>query len=156
MEIMNQKFESGRIGLPEGDLSKLVSNKDTDLLLDNIEDGVKELAIKFIESGYDLFSSCQGHPPEVCNSYLRVLKIGIEKSNVTSITKKINHINYTNGTTIHLSISSESHAEKLTLANRYGKNQYDEIEIIYIVFGRYDECEFNYNTMIKEFYKYNW
>lgn len=153
----NLKLDSGRICWEDMVMSIMISNRDKEKLLDNIEVGVRELAEKFINAGFDLLSSCQGHPPEECNYNYRVIKICVEEDSIDIIKKNIENINSIHCTNIRCSSGNdESPEERQKIIDYVGTKEYKHPLPVYITFGKYNECQENYGALLKNFDEYNW
>lgn len=157
LESGNLLFSDGRICSENLDDSYLVSNKNREDLLLNVEVGIKELVIKFMEKGYDILSSCHGHPEDECDNNFKYIKICCENSIVGRLKDNINKINNTYGTTISCDIGIEDTEEgMLNLLNNVCAKTYEEPVNFYINVGRYDDCDYNYEVFLKHFDDYNW
>lgn len=153
LESGNNKYKSGRICSNDLKSSVLITNKDMEQLLKNIEKGIKELAKKFLKEGYDLLSSCEGHEKEIAQyNQEKYIKICSERLNKYKVMKNINDINKENKVNINIGEVEENFE---ILSGIFSKNYKNPISLS-INFGKPGENKDNYKAILKDFDKYEW
>lgn len=158
------RLPSGNIKLPNGRIcsenlnsSQLVSNNNKHELIANVEYGIKELVVKFIVEGYDILSSCQGHPEDECLNNSKYIKICCEGSGVKKIMDNINQINNKYHTTLQCSVGEESTEEgKQWILNCICAKKYENPVNVYIWICDYGDSDYNYEMLLEHFDEYDW
>ena len=158
MEIAkNIRTEDGRIFSGNSNLSYMINNKYREELLENVEDGIKEVVRKLIDVGYETLSSCQGHPikTEEFEHLFRYVKFCIERTQASRIVKNVKDINmkYKTNITVYITDNENNGEEYL---KEVTNKEYKEPLTAEICFGRYDECGYNYETFLEHFDEFTW
>lgn len=147
----NIKYEDGRICTEDLTSAIMVSNRNKERLMSNIEDGIKELAEKLYDKGYDLLSCCEGHNDGI--NKFKYVKICCEEEQVGKLNEIIDKINQDNGTTITYGTAEE---DLNTLIEFYCRNKYNNPSNYYIEIGKVEDEEKNYKAILDDFDKYEW